>query len=168
MEKWGFKKEKLARSIQIRNVDGTNNSRGMVMHKIECNLYYKRHVEQVKMDVCDLERIEVILGIPWLAVHNPEIDWEKREVKMTRCLPLYGRNQEIGKSKVKKQVKREEKPDEEIVRELVLKRFQRQKKVFGKAESEQMPVQKAWDHAIELKKGFVPRKGKVYILSREK
>ena len=123
MEKWGFKKEKLARSIQIRNVDGTNNSRGMVMHKIECNLYYKRHVEQVKMDVCDLERIEVILGIPWLAVHNPEIDWKKREVKMTRCLPLYGRNQEIGKSKVKKQVKREEKPDEEIVRELVLKRF---------------------------------------------
>ena len=75
------------------------------------------------MNICDLERTEVILGMPWLAVHNPEIDWEKREVKMTRCLPLYGRNQEIGKSKVKKQVKREEKPDEEIVRELVLKRF---------------------------------------------
>ena len=30
-----------------------------------------------------------------------------------------------------------------------------------------MPVQKAWDHAIELKEGFVPRKGKVYVLSRE-
>jgi len=30
-----------------------------------------------------------------------------------------------------------------------------------------MPVQKAWDHAIELKKGFVPRKGKVYALLRE-
>jgi len=74
MEKWGFKKEKLARSIQIRNVDGTNNSRGMVMHKIECNLYYKRHVERVKMDVYDLGRMEVILEIPWLVVHNPKID----------------------------------------------------------------------------------------------
>jgi len=83
-----------------------------------------------------------------------------------RCLPLCGRNQEIGKSKGKKQVRRGEKPDEEVVRELVPKRFWRWKKVFRKAESEKIPVQKAWDHAIELKKGFVPRKGKVYALSR--
>jgi len=30
-----------------------------------------------------------------------------------------------------------------------------------------MPVQKAWDHTIELKEGFVPKRGKVYLLSRE-
>jgi len=30
-----------------------------------------------------------------------------------------------------------------------------------------MPVQKAWDHVIELKEGFMPKKGKVYSLSRE-
>jgi len=30
-----------------------------------------------------------------------------------------------------------------------------------------MPVQKTWDHAIELKEGFTPKKGKVYSLSRE-
>jgi len=64
VKKWRFKKEKLARPIQIRNVDGIDNDRGMVMHKIECNLYYKGHVEQVKMDVYDLERIKVILGMP--------------------------------------------------------------------------------------------------------
>ena len=28
-------------------------------------------------------------------------------------------------------------------------------------------MQKAWDHAIELKEGFVPKKGKVYLLLRE-
>ena len=27
----------------------------------------------------------VILGMLWLACHNPEIDWRTREVKMTRC-----------------------------------------------------------------------------------
>ena len=27
----------------------------------------------------------------WLAVYNPEINWEKREVKMTKCLLLYGK-----------------------------------------------------------------------------
>ena len=30
-----------------------------------------------------------------------------------------------------------------------------------------MPVQKTWDHAIELKEGFMPKKKKVYSLSRE-
>ena len=30
-----------------------------------------------------------------------------------------------------------------------------------------MPTRKIWDHAIDTKEGFVPRKGKVYLLSRE-
>ena len=28
-------------------------------------------------------------------------------------------------------------------------------------------MRKAWDHTIELKEGFIPKKGKVYSLSRE-
>ena len=30
---------------------------------------------------------------------------------------------------------------------------------------ERMPTRKVWDHAIDVKEGFVPRKGKVYPLS---
>jgi len=30
----------------------------------------------------NLGKIEVILGISWLATHNLEINWEKDEVKM--------------------------------------------------------------------------------------
>jgi len=47
-------------------------------------MFFKGHVERVRMDVCNLGKTEVILGMPWLAAHNPEIDWEKGEVKMTR------------------------------------------------------------------------------------
>ena len=36
----------------------------MVIYEIECNLYYKGHIEQVKMDICNLERTEVILETP--------------------------------------------------------------------------------------------------------
>jgi len=39
--------------------------------------------------------------------------------------------------------------------------------VFRKKQSERMPTRKLWDHAIEVKEGFLPRKGKVYPLSRE-
>jgi len=38
--------------------------------------------------------------------------------------------------------------------------------VFGKVESERMPVRKVWDHAIDVKEDFKPSKAKVYPLSR--
>ena len=58
------------------------------MHQVECNVYYKGHVERIRIDVYDLGKTEVILGILWLVAHNPKINWETREVKMTRCPPL--------------------------------------------------------------------------------
>jgi len=76
---------------------------GLVTHEIEVNVYYRGHVERMRLDVCDLGKTEVILGMPWLAAHNPEINWETGEVKMTRCPPLCGKNkekkekQELGK-----------------------------------------------------------------------
>ena len=118
------------------------------------------------MDVCNLEKTELILGMLWLAAYNPEIDWEKGEVKMTHCPPICGRKkQEVKKKKVRKMEKDE---DKKVLKKLVPRRFWKWKKVFGKKESERMPVQKIWDHAIELKEGFTPRKGKVYLLLREK
>ena len=57
--------------------------------------------------------------------------------------------------------------EEKTVEKLVPRRFWKWKKVFGKKELERMPTRKPWDHAIELKEGFVPRKRKVYLLSRE-
>jgi len=72
--KHGFKLQKLERAIAIRNVDSTNNSGGAITHQVECNIYYKGHVERMRMDVCDLGKTEVILGMPWLAAHNPEIN----------------------------------------------------------------------------------------------
>ena len=89
--KHGFRLQKLERPVRVKNVDGTYNSGGAITHQIEVNVYYKSHVERIRMNVCNLGRTEVILGMPWLAAHNPEINWETGEVKMTRCLPLCGR-----------------------------------------------------------------------------
>jgi len=49
---------------------------------------------------------------------------------------------------------------------MVPKRFHRWLKVFGMQESEGMPIRKTWDHAIDLQEEFVPRKGRIYPLSR--
>ena len=50
---------------------------------------------------------------------------------------------------------------------MVPEKFHKWIKVFGKKQSERMPMRKVWDHAINVKEGFVPRKGKVYPLLRE-
>ena len=52
-------------------------------------------------------------------------------------------------------------------RKLVPEKFHQWINVFEKKQSERMPTRKLWDHVIEVKEGFVPRKGKVYPLLRE-
>jgi len=166
VQKKRFKMEKLKKPLLVRNIDGTINTGGAIMNQVECNMFFKGHVERARMDVYNLGKTEVILGMLWLAAHNPEIDWEKGEVKMTHCLPIYGRKKQEEKEKEVKKVERDK--DEETLKKLVSRRFWKWKKVFGKKELERVPVRKAWDHAIELKEGFTPKKGKVYSLSREK
>ena len=62
--KHGFKLQKLDRPVMVRNMDGTNNSGGAITHQVEVNVYYKSHVERMRMDVCNLGRTDIILGIP--------------------------------------------------------------------------------------------------------
>ena len=114
-ERGGFKLIKLGKLIVVRNVDGTGNSGGSITHEVEVNLYFKGHVERVRMDVCDLGKTEVILGIPWLQTHNPEIDWEKGEVKMTRCPPICGRY--MGKKEMGLEIKKKRKGKKEVQRD---------------------------------------------------
>jgi len=58
--------------------------------------------------------------------------------------------------------------DRKKVGKMVLQKFHRWLKVFKKAESKRMPVRKPWDHAMNLREDFMPRKGKTYLMSREK
>ena len=189
--KHGFKLQKLERLVIVKNVDGTNNSKGAIIHQVEVNVYYKNHIERMRIDVCDLGKIDIILGMPQLQVHNLEINWKTGEVRMTRCPPIYRRSlavkediekrKKIGKrvravektDKDKWKILMEEKFDNEVkldrekVRKMVPQRFHKWLKVFKKAVSERMLVRKPWDYAINLREDFVPRKGRIYLMSRE-
>ena len=55
----------------------------------------------------------VILGMLWLACHNPEIDWRMGEVKIMRCPEEYGKQWrpiqgKLGWKKQKEEETREE------------------------------------------------------------
>jgi len=184
----GFKLQKLERPLMVKNMNGTVNSGGAITYQVECNVFYKGYMERMRMDVCDLGKTEVILGMPWLAVHNPEINWETEEVKMTRCLPLCGGKSQKSKKKEKVKImateeeekivhwaiddkedwgkEKEIEEDHRKIEEMVPRKFLKWRKVFEKVESERMPTRKIWDHAIDLKETFKPRKGKIYPLSK--
>ena len=73
------------------------------------------------MDICNLGKTKVILGMPWLVAYNPEIDWEKGEVKITHCPPIYRRRKQKEKEKEVKKIERDK--NEETLKKLVPKRF---------------------------------------------
>ena len=212
-KKQGFKLKRLDRPMYIRNVNGSLNKEGPIEHMVKVNIYYQGHRERTEIDVIRGQKWTVILGMPWLACHNPEIDWKIGEVKMTRYSEECGKQwrpkqekpgwqkqkkeeakEEAGKKreeKAEKQKKRKPKKkrmmevkrvaeeweiwDEEEeatkseaeAKKLVPEQFHRWIKVFGKKQSERIPTRKIWDHTINMKEGFVPRKRKVYLLSRE-
>jgi len=146
-------------------------------------------MKRIRMDICDLGKTEIIMGMLWLAAHNPEINWETGEVKITRYLPLCGgvKLKEKEKKKRGKRVatleeekivrwvidnkedwgrEKEIEKDHRKIKEMVPKKFLKWRKVFGKVESERMPTRKVWDHAIDLKETFKPWKERIYPLPK--
>ena len=111
--KQGFRMKKLERPMQVRNVDGSFNKEGPIENTVEVNIYYKGHVERTEIDVIGVQKWSVILGMLWLARHNPEIDWKTGKVKITRCPEECGKQwrlvqEKLGWKKQKKEERKEE------------------------------------------------------------
>jgi hypothetical protein len=75
----------LSRPIPVNNVDGTPNDAGPIRQVVDTVLRYNGHTERVIFAVTNLGKQKMILGLPWLREHNPEVNWKSGEVKMSRC-----------------------------------------------------------------------------------
>jgi len=60
----GFKMERIRKPLMVKNMDGTINVGGAITHQVECNMFFKGHVERVRIDMCNLGKTEIILGMP--------------------------------------------------------------------------------------------------------
>lgn len=78
---------KLTQPIPVYNIDGTPNEAGSITEVVSLILRYNNHSERTTFCVTSLGKQKLILGHSWLRKHNPEIDWAKGEVKMSRCPP---------------------------------------------------------------------------------
>jgi hypothetical protein len=48
-------------------------------------LQYKNHSERTQLAVTRLGKQSMILGYNWLRNHNPEINWQTKDIKMSQC-----------------------------------------------------------------------------------
>ncbi len=87
---------------------------------------------------------------------------EKKEFRK----PTVEEEIEIARMVEKKQKEKEDLIEIRTVEEMVPRSFHKYLKVFEKKELERMLTRKTWNHAIDLRKGFVPKKRKIYPLSR--
>jgi len=83
----GINTQSISRPIPVYNVDGSPNEAGQISEVVDVVLRYKTHSERTLLAISSLGRQNMILGYTWLKDHNPEVNWQTREVQMNRCSP---------------------------------------------------------------------------------
>ena len=73
-KKQGFKLKKLEKLINMRNVNGSLNKKGLIENTVKVNIYYQGHRKRMEIDVIRGQKWMVISEMLWLAHYNPEID----------------------------------------------------------------------------------------------
>ena len=71
--------------ILVYNVDRSHNSIGSITHEAILIMIHKGHRKKVTFKICDLGKVNLIIGYTWLKKHNLEIDWSTGEIKFTQC-----------------------------------------------------------------------------------
>jgi hypothetical protein len=75
----------LTNPIPVYNVDGSANEAGAITDIADVILRYENHSERTQLAVTRLGKQSLILGYNWLRNHNPEINWQTKDVKMSHC-----------------------------------------------------------------------------------
>ena len=108
-------------------------------------------------------------GKKWRTGKQTKPGWKKQQEKEEKKEMRTDKEIVIARVIAEKEKELEEEEDMIDLRateEMVPRQFHKYLKVFEKKELERMLTRKAWDHAIDLKEGFVPKKGRIYLLSR--
>jgi hypothetical protein len=77
----------LTNMIPVYNINSTANEARMITEITNLILHHDNHLEHTQFAVTHLGKQSIILGYNWLFNHNPEINWQTKDVKMS-CCPL--------------------------------------------------------------------------------
>ena len=85
MNKHNLPMKELPIKMPVYNSDGTLNKNGAIKGFVEIRMTIGDHSEKIELGVTNLGRMDVFLGLDWLRLHNPSIDWKQSTVSFDRC-----------------------------------------------------------------------------------
>ncbi|KJA25017.1 hypothetical protein HYPSUDRAFT_98067, partial [Hypholoma sublateritium FD-334 SS-4] len=65
----------LPHPIGVYNADGSLNSGGAITHLCELSMRVGDHSETLLFRITNTGSSDIILGLDWLRLHNPLVDW---------------------------------------------------------------------------------------------
>jgi hypothetical protein len=179
-------------SFNLINTDGSTHNKKVtkkvyLTYYIRCQKTGWKQRMISKFYVTTIGRDNIILGLDWLKENNPRINWKNgtirfrdiwkktkpdqiaefteeffHNIQTMATKSTLSHSQRINQEQEGKLVKKP-KTLEELVPQYLLK----YKSVFlqGKQSWKTLPMSRLFDHAIKLKKGFIPRNTKIYPLN---
>jgi Reverse transcriptase (RNA-dependent DNA polymerase)/Retroviral aspartyl protease len=150
--------------------DGSEPKSGLVTDYVEIQIKIGTHQEVILCAMLNLAKMDFFLGYDWLRKHNPEIDWEKKEINFSRCLsgcghpsivrttafdtyiwqrPVWFRAYATISTKLTQKAAAGK--QEKTFKELVPEQYREYQDVFEPTLFDELPTRKPWDHAINLK-----------------
>jgi len=143
---------------RLFNVDRTQNRAGDLKYYVDMNTRTGTQQTNLRYFLTDLGDHKIILRYPWFAMAQPKIDWARGWIDHSQ-LPIVlraadaamarfsARTMQLPPMRIKKG------KVERILRRRIPLHYQRYAKVFSDEESKKFPLERPWDHAIDLKDG---------------
>ena len=75
----GFAIQQLEHPLKALNVDGTENKSGRIKSFVNLEVTLDDKIMDVRFLVTGLGKQKILLGLPWLKEHNPNINWKTGE-----------------------------------------------------------------------------------------
>ncbi|THG94593.1 hypothetical protein EW145_g8110 [Phellinidium pouzarii] len=143
---------KLVKPIPVHNVDGTPNQNGTITHYTLRPLLFGNKLTMAFLLVTSLGKEDIILGLPWLKQRNPLINWKEGTISIRRTTTATSLAQRTTKTI---------KP----LKDSIPAHYHNFIHLFEKKAAERFPIERPYDHAIDLKPDFVPRDCKLYSMT---
>ncbi|KDN34719.1 hypothetical protein RSAG8_12193, partial [Rhizoctonia solani AG-8 WAC10335] len=71
-------KKKLPRQLKV--IDGREISSGLVDSECLFSFELGSHKEELKCNIADIGKHDIVLGMSWLKLHNPSVDWPNKRI----------------------------------------------------------------------------------------
>jgi len=163
-------------SIPVYNTDGTKNASGLITKFTMLELSIGAHSERLPLAITHLSTHAIFLGYDWLKVHNPAINWKEGTIKLTcandhlpNLIPIEDEEEHKGHEKEEERLFRIDvesyirantstelaieanKPKQtRTFEEVIPEVYHSYKDIFDKENFDELPLQRPWDHVVEL------------------